>query len=259
MPTRELRAPSQRAQFTDFNAPLDDRTLARFYTLSDTDLQLSRRHRRASTQLGFAVQLGYARLPGRVLRVGEEAHPPVVTTLASQLGVDPAAFDAYLHGRDTTRREHLLELQRDFEFRSFSATIYRELAGWLLPIALSTHAGPVLVGALVDELRDRKVLALARSTIERLAWETRRRAERLVFVRLTAALTDVQRNQLDALLVVQPRRADDHPGGVAPTTPSAHAGHLRGTGRAAADDPRHRAQPRCGPPCPPDAPGSARA
>jgi hypothetical protein len=39
MPTRELLAPSQRAQFTDFTAPLDDRTLARFYTLSDTDLE----------------------------------------------------------------------------------------------------------------------------------------------------------------------------------------------------------------------------
>ncbi len=204
MPTRELLAPSQRVQFTDFTAPLDDRTLARFYTLSDTDLELIRRHRRDSTQLGFAVQLGYARLPGRVLHVGEEAHPQIVATLASQLGVDPAAFAAYLHGRDTTRREHQLELQRDFGFRSFSATIYRELAGWLLPIALSTDVGPVLVGALVDEMRERKVLAPALSTIERLAWETRRRAERLVFVRLTAALTDVQRAQLDGLLVMKP-------------------------------------------------------
>jgi hypothetical protein len=65
-------------------------------------------------------------------------------------------------------------------------------------------SGPVLVGALVDELRERKVLAPALSTIERLAWETRRRAERLVFVRLTAALTDVQRARLDALLIVAP-------------------------------------------------------
>ena len=124
--------------------------------------------------------------------------------LASQLGIDPAAFSDYLHGRDTTRREHVLELQRDFGFRSFSATIYRELAGWLLPIALTTEVGTVLVGALIDELRERKVLAPALSTIERLAWETRRRAERLVFVRLTAALTDAQRAQLDALLMVQP-------------------------------------------------------
>jgi TnpA family transposase len=124
--------------------------------------------------------------------------------LASQLGVDPAAFSDYRHGRDTTRREHVLELQRDFGFASFSAAIYRELAGWLLPIALTTDVGTVLVGALIDEMRERKVLAPALSSIERLAWETRRRAERLVFVRLTAALTDAQRAQLDALLVVQP-------------------------------------------------------
>jgi hypothetical protein len=87
MPTRELLAPSQRAQFTDFTAPLDDRTLARFYTLSDNDLELiRRRHRRASTQLGFAVQLGYARLPGRVLRVGEEAHPQTAAAGPSSAG-----------------------------------------------------------------------------------------------------------------------------------------------------------------------------
>jgi hypothetical protein len=124
--------------------------------------------------------------------------------LAVQLGVDPAAFSDYQHGRDTTRRVHVLELQRDFGFRSFSAAVYREVAGWLLPIALTTDVGPVLVGALIDELRERKILAPALSTIERLAWETRRRAERLVFVRLTAALSDAQRAQLDSLLVVQP-------------------------------------------------------
>jgi len=87
-----------------------------------------------------------------------------VATLASQLSVGPTVFATYLHGRDTTRREHLLELQRDFGFRSFSAAIYRELAGWLLPLALSTDVGPVLVGAVIDELRERKVLAPALST-----------------------------------------------------------------------------------------------
>jgi Domain of unknown function (DUF4158) len=73
MPTRELLAPSRRAQFTDSPAPLDDRPLARRYTLSEHDLALIRRHRHSSTQLGLAVQLGYARFPGRALRVGEQA------------------------------------------------------------------------------------------------------------------------------------------------------------------------------------------
>ena len=140
----------------------------------------------------------------QILAVGEDAHPQILAMLAGQLGVDPAAFTEYLHGRDTTRREHVLELQCDFGFHSCSAAVYRELAGWLLPIALATDVGTVLVGALIDEMRERKVLAPALSTIERLAWETRRRAGRLVFVRLAAALTDAQRAQLDSLLVVQP-------------------------------------------------------
>src|SRR5690242_13551558 len=123
MPTRELLAPSQRAQFTELPSSFDERTMADFYTLSEHDLQLVRRHRRPSTRLGFAVQLSYARYPGRVLHVGEDAHPQILSLLAGQLGVDPAAFRDYLHGRDTTRREHVLELQRDFGFRSFSATI----------------------------------------------------------------------------------------------------------------------------------------
>ncbi|MBV9327333.1 MAG: DUF4158 domain-containing protein, partial [Chloroflexi bacterium] len=100
MPTRELLAPAQRAQFTELPAVLDKRTLARLYTLSDDDLRVIRRHRRASTQLGFTVQLAYARYPGRVLHVGEDAHRQILAMLAGQLGVDPSAFDEYLHGRD---------------------------------------------------------------------------------------------------------------------------------------------------------------
>ena len=46
MPTRELLAPSQRAQLTELPSSFDERTLARFYTLSDEDLRLVRRHRR---------------------------------------------------------------------------------------------------------------------------------------------------------------------------------------------------------------------
>lgn len=45
MPTRELLAPSQRAQFTELPSSFDERTLAHFYTLSDDDLRQVRRHR----------------------------------------------------------------------------------------------------------------------------------------------------------------------------------------------------------------------
>ena len=203
MPTRELLSPAQRVQFTTFPA-LSERDLARFYTLSAEDLAAINRHRRPHNRLGFAVQLAYLRFPGRPLQPDEPAPPAVVAKLAGQVGIDPAAIEEYARERDPTRREHLQEIQQTFGFRPFDARVYRELAAWLLPTALGTDAGVALVAALLDELRARRIVAPALSTVERLGWETRRRAQRLVFTRLTAGLTDAQRQALDALLVTPP-------------------------------------------------------
>jgi Domain of unknown function (DUF4158) len=116
------------------------------------------------------------------------------------------AIEEYARERDPTRREHLHELQQTFGFRPFDARVYRELAAWLLPTALGTDAGVGLVAALLDELRARRIVAPALSTVERLGWETRRRAQRLVCARLTAGLTAAQRQALDALLVTPPEQ-----------------------------------------------------
>jgi TnpA family transposase len=203
VPTRELLSPAQRGQFTTLPA-LSERDLARYYTLAAEDLAAINRRRRPHNRLGFAVQLAYLRFPGRPLQPDEPAPPAVVAKLAGQLGVDPAALGEYARERDETRREHLLELQQTFGFRPFDARVYRELAAWLLPTALGTDAGVVLVAALLDEMRARRIVAPALSTVERLGWETRRRAQRLVFTRLTAGLTAAQRQALDALLVTPP-------------------------------------------------------
>jgi Domain of unknown function (DUF4158) len=203
MPTRELLSPAQRVQFTAFPA-LSERDLTRHYTLSADDLAAINRHRRPHNRLGFAVQLASLRFPGRPLQAEEPVPPAVVAKLAGQVGVDPAAFEEYARERDPTRREHLQELQQTFGFRPFDARVYRELAAWLLPTALGTDAGVVLVAALLEEMRVRQIVAPALTTVERLGWETRRRAQRLVFTRLTAGLTDAQRQALDALLITPP-------------------------------------------------------
>jgi TnpA family transposase len=224
VPTRELLSPAQREAIAAVPA-LSERELARHYTLSPEDLAAVARHRRPHNRLGFAVQLAYLRFPGRPLAPGEAVPPAVLTTLAAQVGVDPAAIDDYARERDATRREHLLDLQRAFGFRPFDAGAYRELAAWLLPAALSTDSGVALVAALLEELRARRIVAPALSTVERLGWETRRRAQRLVFARLTAGLTEAQRAALDALLVTPPgapvsplRALRQPPGRPAPAT-----------------------------------------
>lgn len=203
MPTRELLSPAQRVQFTTFPA-LSERDLARYYTLSVDDLTAINRHRRPHNRLGFAVQLAALRFPGRPLQPEDTVPPAVLAKLAGQVGVDPTAFEEYARERDPTRREHLQELQQTFGFRPFDARVYRELAAWLLPTALGTDAGVALVVALLDEMRARRIVAPALSTVERLGWETRRRAQRLVFTRLTSGLSAMQRHALDALLVTPP-------------------------------------------------------
>lgn len=55
---------------------------------------------------------------------------------------------------------------------------YRKLARWLLPTALATDVGSILVGTLIEELRLGQMIIPALSTLERLSWETRRRAQR---------------------------------------------------------------------------------
>ena len=203
MPTRELLSPAQRLLFTTIPAP-SPRDLARYYTLSPDDLAIIHQRRGPINKLGFAIQLALIRFPGRALQPGEAVPPAIVATLADQLGVDAAGFAEYARERDTTRREHLLEIERAFGFRFFTAHDYRALAAWLLPTALSTDDGLALVSAVSEELRVRQLIAPALSTIERLAWETRRRAQRQTYARLTGGLTAEQRRSLDALLVAGP-------------------------------------------------------
>jgi len=206
MPTREVLSPSQRAQFIDIPDAIGERELARYYTLSPDELTVIEQRRRPHNRLGFAVQLCYLRFPGRPLCADEQVPEPVLAYIAAHLGLDPAVMRDYAQERDTTRREHLGEIQRTFGFCPFDAQSYRALAVWLLPTALGTDSGVALVTALVEEMRGRKVVAPALYLIERLAWETRRRAQRQVSQRLTTGIMPPDHARLDALLTVAPGR-----------------------------------------------------
>ncbi len=97
-----------------------------------------------------------------------------------------------------------------FGFRPFDASAYRDLSRWLLPIAEGTDSGEALVGALLEEMRRREIVAPALSTAERLAWENRRRAQESVFRKLVADLDEERLGGLDSLLVV-PEGEDETP------------------------------------------------
>ncbi len=215
MPTRELLSEVQRARFSGI-PEVEERELVRHHTLSEADLAAVSVRRGAANRLGFAIQLCLLRYPGRPLRQGEVVPRDIVGFVAAQVGADPDAFGDYAGGvggetgRDTTRREHVAEIVRTFGFRPFDAPAYRELSRWLLPIAEGTDSGEALVGALLEEMRRRGIVAPALSAVERLTWETRRRAQESVFRKLLAGLDEEWLEGLDALLVV-PDGGDETP------------------------------------------------
>src|SRR3546814_9598659 len=106
--------------------PLDEREIARHYTLTSDDVEIVGRRRGDATRLGFAMLLLTMRWPGRALEAGEVPPAPVLAYVAQQLDIAPEAFVAYAH-RDQTRREHLVEIRRSHGFRNFDREAFREV------------------------------------------------------------------------------------------------------------------------------------
>jgi hypothetical protein len=161
---------------------MGEREIARYYTLSDKDLQIIRQHRRDHNRLGFSIQLCHLRFPGWPLKAGAAPSPQLLAYVAQQLNVSPELVHDYSRDRDTTRREHLLELQRDFGFQPFTEGLSSKLADLLLPDALRSPKPMPLITALLEQMRAQKIIVPAFSTVENLAWEILARAETKIFV-----------------------------------------------------------------------------
>ncbi|SDC47733.1 Transposase and inactivated derivatives, TnpA family [Melghirimyces thermohalophilus] len=127
-------------------------------------------------------------MPDRVLRY-----------LANQIDVDPDTFSQYAT-RETTRWEHMREIKAEYGYHPFTLREYRPLAKALLPQAMEKDYAIPLIHWALDWLRERKSILPAISTVERLVWETRRRAEESIYRLLNAALTPDQKQQLDKLI-----------------------------------------------------------
>lgn len=202
MATREFLSPAQRQRLIELPDPMDERKLARHHTLSEEDLRVIGIRRRADTKLGFTVGLCYLRFPGRPLRAGERPPQNLLEYVAAQLGEDPVAFDRYARKWDSTRREHLAEIMRTFGFRPFDERARRELFEFLLPVAMGTDRGTVLVEAALGEMRALAIVSPAITTVEELCWEARRDARESVLRKLTRDLSPEMRSRLDELLEV---------------------------------------------------------
>ena len=117
-----------------YDPSLDEREIARHFTLTRDDLELIASRRGDVTRLGYAMLMLYLRCPGRVLEAGEAPPMTILAFVASRLDVSPASWRCYAR-RDETRRTHLADLSRRFGHLVFSRADFHALVAFARPNA----------------------------------------------------------------------------------------------------------------------------
>lgn len=219
MPHRDLLSPAQRTQLLAL--PTSLRNIEQLYTLTPDDCEFIARHRTNTNRIGIALQLCFLRYPGRAWTPEEVLPSSMLRFIAQQIGTSPLDLDGYAE-RDQTRREHFVELLKEFGWKNFGLQDYRKLSAWLIEQARSTDQGAALVALLVGETRRRQVVVPTLRVLERLTLSARARARREAYRALTADLTLKQQGRLDALLATRNSARQTHLGWLRQATGSAN-------------------------------------
>jgi TnpA family transposase len=179
--------------------PASLREYEELYTLTPADQEFVASRRTNANRLGAAVQLCFLRYPGRAWTPAELVPAAMLRFIALQVGAEPADLPGYAE-RDQTRREHAVEVMREYGFAAFGLREYRALSTWLTEQARGTDNGLALVTLLTAEMRRRRIVVPTLPVVERLALACRARARREAYAALSVDLTPEQRPQLDGLL-----------------------------------------------------------
>jgi len=199
---RELLTAEQRDELMRIPSG-SDWDLGTYYTFSQYDLDVINGHRRDYNRLGFAVQLAVLRFPGWPLSDLKTIPDSVLNYIAEQIGADVGAFSLYAQ-RGPTRREHIEEIRQAYGYRNFTQQEYQSSSQIMLNYALENGNAIYLLRAVIDELRKQKIILPAMTTLERIVWEARERADEKILGQLTSSLTPVQVEKLEQILSQMP-------------------------------------------------------
>ncbi len=197
MPRRTLLTTIQLETLLAF--PISEIEIARYYTFDERDLSIIRQRRGTHNRLGFAVQLCYLRYPGYAMTADTTPPDGLLSHVSRQLQINPDSWVEYAQ-RDETRREHALELQAAFDYRSFTVEEYRQQRGMLTELALQTNKAMIIAQQLIEILRKRYIILPPARVIDRLCAEALVRGTRLLYQRLIGGLNIKHHKQLDKLL-----------------------------------------------------------
>ncbi len=115
---KELLTEDQRTEFVRIPADMSESELETYYTFSQYDLEIIKRHRRDHNRLGFAVQLCVLRYPGWSLSDVGPIPDYIIEYIASQIDVNPNSFSLYAQ-REPTKHEHMEEIRQVYGYQNF--------------------------------------------------------------------------------------------------------------------------------------------
>lgn len=197
--SRELLTEEQRQELKQIPSDLNAREMAAYYSFSQHDIEIINRHRRSHNKLGFAVQLSVLRYPGWPLIEIDSIPYTVLEYIARQINVNPDDFSLYPQ-REPTKREHLEEIRQEYGYKSFSSKEYREIAHNLIPYSFENGNSLYLIKTALDELRNNKIIIPAITTVERIVWEVRNKAETKIYKTVNDCVNEEQKRRLESLL-----------------------------------------------------------
>lgn len=181
--------------------PDDELTLTRMAYFSEHDLALISAHRKPASRFGFAVLLCYLKNVG--FAPDKKSSPPaaLLRIIGARLKLSAELWQEYISGRDTTRREHLGELYRYLELKTFNGALQKECIQHLLPLSTRTDRGILIAEELLKYLHQQRIIIPGIDVVERTCAEAMTQGDKAVYATLNMHLGISHKSAIDTLLV----------------------------------------------------------
>ena len=199
MPSAFL-TPKEREAYDAVPDDISYRQVVQHFTITPDDLAETNLCRRKAHRFGFALQICYLRWLGRFPDNVKAAPAATLQFLSDQLDLPSEALSEY---SEQTRiaRIHRERICQHLGYRDFSC-YHEEAAAWLLPLAREHDFARRLLDALIEHLRQEKIVRPGISTLERLVTQVRDQAQDEIQDAIEAQLSEIQQQSLDTLLQV---------------------------------------------------------
>ena len=172
-------------------------------TLTEEDIGQIQQCRRSHNRLGFAYQIGFARLKNRFPEQQPfESIPDLLTFVGVQLKIDPNEIHKYT-SRQQTISQHQIRIRKYLGLKELVHTDTESLERFIFEQSCRLEQTGALWSLVEQYLKDHGILQPSDSTLQRVIGEQRSLARQSIYEKITCSLPRDTWQKLDVLLEVE--------------------------------------------------------